>query len=257
MNVIEKITADQTAPSIGPNGGPPMLIIQHAIASGASVESLERLMAMQERWDTNEARKEFNAALAAAKSEIGPIVKDKKVDFTSGKGRTNYAYEDLESIASIVDPILSHHGLFYRYEALQDGMRLTVTCVLMHKSGHEARTALTGSDDISGNKNGLQAIASAATYLQRYTLKLALGLATTKDTDGAAPEEPSKTIDDAQFRYLQDLIEKSGANEAKFLEVLGATELQNLTQAQYRTAESLLRKKIKQNELKGASNGNT
>ena len=254
MNATEKMPTDLATLS----GGPPMLIIQQAIASGASVESLERLMAMQERWDANEARKEFNAALAAAKSEIGPIVKDKKVDFTSGKGRTNYAYEDLESIASIVDPILSHHGLFYRYEALQDGMRLTVTCVLMHKSGHEARTSLTGSDDISGNKNGLQAIASAATYLQRYTLKLALGLATTKDTDGNTPrEEDVKTIDAEQFRYLQDLIEKSGANEAKFLEVLGATELQNLTQAQYRTAEALLRKKIKQNELKGASNGNT
>lgn len=251
MNTLEKIEPSNIVSL--PGSASPMNIVEIAIAKGASVETLERLMAMQERFEANEAKKDFALAMAAAKAEIRPIVKARVVDFTTLKGRTNYQYEDLAGIADAVDPILAKHGLSYRFRSAQNEGSVAVTCILGHQRGHSEETTLSAFKDESGNKNPIQAVGSAVTYLQRYTLKLALGLAATKDSDGAVPEELSKQIDDAQFRYLQDLIDKSGANEAKFLEVLGAKDLQNLTQAQYRTAEALLRKKIKQNETKVAS----
>lgn len=250
MNTVAKL--EQSNVVAVPQASSPMMIIQTAIDKGASVETLEKLMALQERFEANEAKKEFALAMAAAKAEIKPIVKDKTVDFTSAKGRTNYQYEDLSSIADAVDPILAAHGLSYRFRSAQSDGGVSVTCILSHKRGHSEETTLSALRDDSGNKNAIQAVGSTVTYLQRYTLKLSLGLAATKDSDGAVPEEPSKQIDDAQYRYLQDLIEKSGAIEAKFLQVLGASDLQNLNQAQYRTAEALLRKKIKQNEAKAA-----
>lgn len=251
MNTVEKLEQSNIVPLAQPAANP-MALLSMALDKGASVETLEKLMALQERYEANEAKKEFALAMAAAKSEIRPIVKAQAVDFTSPKGRTNYQYEDLAGIADAVDPILARHGLSYRFRSAQNEGSVAVTCILGHQRGHSEETTLSAFKDESGNKNPIQAVGSTVTYLQRYTLKLALGLAATKDTDGEVPEEPSKQIDDAQFRYLQDLIEKSGANEAKFLEVLKADDLVNLTQVQYRTAEALLRKKIKLNETKAA-----
>jgi len=67
---------------------------------------------------------------------------------------------------------------------------VTVTCILSHELGHsEDGNSLTAPPDCSGNKNGVQGIASTSTFLERYTLKASLGLATTDD-DGRAAGDP-------------------------------------------------------------------
>ena len=62
--VIEHNTTDvvekQTAPVT------PMEMLDRAVSNGASVETLERLMNLQERWEANQARKAFDDAMAAA-----------------------------------------------------------------------------------------------------------------------------------------------------------------------------------------------
>ena len=148
------------------------------------IEKFERLMLMKERIEAKAAEKDFNAAVALAKGGIGPIIKNKTVDFTSQKGRTNYQHEDFAEVARTVDPVLSQHGLSYRFRSSQSAGKLKVTCILTHQSGHSEETTLEVAEDHTGNKNDIQSIGSAATYLQRYTLKLALGLASSVDTDG-------------------------------------------------------------------------
>lgn len=224
----------------------PLAMIDRAIASGATPETLEKLLALQERWEASQARAEFDEAIAAAKAEIKPVIKNQKAAFDTSKGRTEYAYEDLAAVADAVDPILTQHGLSYRYQSKVDGMMVTVSCILSHRRGHREETTLTAGNDTSGSKNAIQAIGSTVTYLQRYTLKLALGLAATKDTDGHIDGDGPKLIDDAQFRYLSDLIEKASADTSKMLAYLKAEALETLTQAQYKTAEAMLRKKIAQ-----------
>lgn len=172
----------------------PMTMIDRAVQQGASIEVLEKLMNLQERHDANMARKAFDAAVAEAKGEIPPIVKDRKVGFESQRtgGTTSYSHESLGQIASVVDPILNKHGLSYRYRATQENGRVSVTCVLSHRDGYSEETTLSAGADDSGKKNSIQAIGSTTTYLQRYTLKLALGLSTTdKDDDGASSDEPA------------------------------------------------------------------
>jgi len=177
-------------PVAEPNVLTPLAMIDRALSSGASVEVLEKLMGLQERYDANMARKAFDAAVASAKGEIGPIFKDREVDFSSAKGRTNYRHESFGGIASAIGPVLDRHGLSYRFRAGQDGGRVAVTCVLAHRDGYSEETTLAAGNDTSGNKNDIQAIGSTTTYLQRYTLKLALGLSTTdKDDDGKASEQ--------------------------------------------------------------------
>lgn len=223
----------------------PLTMIERAIEKGADVAMIEKLMELQERNDRNLGRRAFDAAIAAAKAEIPPIFKNRKVDFTSSKGRTNYAHEDLAEIARTVDPILSRYGLSYRYRTSQDQRVLTVTCILSHRDGYSEETTLNGAADESGNKNHIQAIGSAATYLQRYTLKLALGLAASDDDDGRTAEKV-ETISADQFFAMQGLIDATGTDPEKFAQYLKVENLETLTLGQFDTAMAALRHKQKQ-----------
>jgi hypothetical protein len=231
----------------------PMAMIGQALASGAGVETLERLMALQERWEANEAKREFDAAISAIRAKIKPVVTNRKADFkTKGGDAVDYEFADFGAIADAIDPILSEHGLSYRHRAAQDGVGVSVTCIISHCRGHREETTLSAGYAATSLQSPIQAMASALTQLQRHTLKLGLGLAVARDNDSNDMGAP-KTIDDAQFRYLQDLIDKAEASEAKLLAYLKADKLETLTQTQYKNAEIALRKRINAAAHKGTA----
>src|SRR5262245_21296348 len=80
----------------------PMEMVAHAVANGADPTTLERLLAMKERFEENEARKAFDQAIAKARSEIGPIFKS--AEARMGQGKPNYRYETLDDIEGEVVP---------------------------------------------------------------------------------------------------------------------------------------------------------
>jgi hypothetical protein len=247
MNAVV-VERQQTLPGVPePAAVTPMQLLQAAMSQGADLQKLEKLMELQERWEANQARKAFDAAISAAKSEIKPIVKNREVDFPAKNGgsRTNYMYEDLASIADAIDPILGKHGLSYRHRSKQDGKILTVTCVLSHRDGHFEETSLFAGNDESGNKNGIQGIGSTATYLQRYTLKLALGLSATKDDDGRNAGPAEAVITDKQVADLEALLTEVGANRANFLKVCKVDRLEDLPARKYSDAVARLEEKRK------------
>lgn len=222
----------------------PMDMIDRALSSGAGFEVIEKLMALQERWEANQGRKAFDHAIAQAKAEIPPIIKNREVDFTHNGKRTHYQFEDLAGIAKVVDPILSKYGLSYRYRSKQEGQALTVTCVLSHCDGYSEETSLSGPNDQTGNKNAHQGVGSAATYLQRYTLKLALGLAVASDDDGKAAGAPA-TISADQFQKLRAKLDATGADETRFLAYMKVERLEELPADRFSAAMAALAKKEK------------
>ena len=163
----------------------PRSLLEKAIASGAGVDVIERLMDMQERWEDNQARKAFNAAIAAFKKAPPAILKNVEVGYAGNRGRTSYKHEDLSELLAAVDPALAEHGLWVRFRIDSADNKVTVTCVVGHCDGYsESNSTLTAAPDTSGSKNQVQAIGSTVSYLQRYTLKAALGLAAARDDDG-------------------------------------------------------------------------
>lgn len=214
----------------------PMDMVGRAVASGASIEVVEKLMALHERWEANQGRKAFDEAMAAAKAEIPVIFKSREVDFTSTKGRTHYRYEDLAEIAKTINPILGKHGLSYRFRTTSPANEpVTVTCIVSHRQGYSEENTLSAGRDESGNKNSIQAIGSTLTYLQRMTLKAALGLAASSDDDGKAAEAV-ETITDDQVNTLRDLIEEVGADLPKFCAYLRVEALADLRQSDFKRA---------------------
>jgi hypothetical protein len=163
-----------------------MEILSKAVSDGKSIEVLERLMALQERWEANEARKAFEAAMAAASAEMPTLVKNRSVGFASKNGgsNTSYQHEDLAEVVGAVAPILGKHGLSHRFKVTTEPNRITVSCVISHALGHSIENSLVAPADNSGNKNSIQAIGSTITYLSRYSLKASLGLAAAHDDDG-------------------------------------------------------------------------
>lgn len=229
----------------------PMSMIDRALSSGASPETLEKLLALQERWEANQGRKAFDEAMAAAKDEIPIIRKNRTVDFTSSKGRTHYKHEDLAEIAETVVPILSKFGLSYRFRtSAEPNQPIMVTCIVAHRLGYYEETTLSGPRDDSGNKNAIQQVGSTLTYLQRMTLKAALGLAAAEDDDGRKSEDPkSDPISQDQVSKVMSLIEETDTDIAKYCEYLGIEAVAKLTTGQLPRALAVLEKKRRQNNV--------
>lgn len=225
----------------------PLAMIERAVVSGAGVETIEKLMTLHERFEANKARRAFDAAIAAARAEIKPIVKTAEVDFTTQKGRTNYKHETLDAIAAQIDPILAKHGLSYRFRSTQQNGGLSVTCIVAHRDGYSEETSLFGPPDQSGNKNAYQAIGSAATYLQRYTLKLALGLSAAKDDDGhSAGPKPGMTVSAEEFVALRDLAAEAGVAPERICRDYGARSLDQFPAEHFDNVMARLRTTVEQ-----------
>lgn len=181
----------QSEPATGSVISPAEMIGQ-AIASNSGPEVMEKLLALQERWDARNAKMEFDKAIADLRSDLPEIIKDR-----SGYG---YEYEDLPAIIRAVSQPMSDRGLSFRWRTSSDKDGVHVTCIIAHRDGHAEETSLTSAPDTSGSKNDIQAIGSAVTYLQRYTLKAALGIAASHDDDGQATRQTSKAKPKAQSR---------------------------------------------------------
>lgn len=150
------------------------------------IDKLDRLLAMQERWQANEARRAFTRALAAFKAETLDIRKDQRADFeTRSGGRMTYQHATLDKVTDVVVPALSRHGLSHHWTTTQADGKVTITCFLTHEDGHSESTEFVAPEDHTGQKNAIQAIGSAITYGQRYTLLAITGLAARgADDDG-------------------------------------------------------------------------
>lgn len=196
-----------------PTVSQPDRLLEMAMDKGASIEQLEKFMDLKERHEANEAKKSFTLALSNFKAEGVEIGKDKDVSY----GQTFYSHASLGNIISKATPILSRHGFSHRWETNQSDSTITVKCILTHALGHSESTQLQSAPDASGGKNSIQAIASAITYLERYTFLAITGLAVQDqiDDDGASAIEVD-FISEEQLGILTDLINSTDTDEAFF-----------------------------------------
>jgi len=210
----------------------PMSLVQMAVEQNADLDKLERLMAMQEKWEANEARKAFNAAIAKFRAECPPIKKTKQAH--------NSKYAGLSETVEQIKPHLEVCGLSYSWHTNQSGGAVSVTCKVTHVLGHSDETTLFSEPDTSGSKNSIQSIGSAVSYLQRYTLASILGLAATDefDDDGAGVDaldtdsviellESAKTVAELDSRATHALkLDKNGKEQARKVYFQRKKELQ-------------------------------
>lgn len=166
----------------------PVAMMMAAMDRGASLEQVEKMMDLQDRWEAREAEKSYNKAFAEFKAEAVIIIKAKSVTDGPLRGKS---YAELHDVVHAVTPALSRHGLSASWKLTKDEPQwMEVTCTLKHIDGHSDSVSMGGPPDAGGAKNALQARASTKSYLERYTLKAVCGVAEGgDDSDGALYEK--------------------------------------------------------------------
>lgn len=208
-------------------------LLELAINQNADIDKLEKLMALKERYDANQAKTAFFNALSEFQAKVPVIEKTKQGH--------NYKYATLGAITSQIRELLKDCGLTYRFEQSHEN-GITVTCVITHVLGHSERTTMTAQADKSGSKNDVQAIGSTVKYLERYTLTGALGISTAEsDTDGVVDHSP---ISGSEYKELSELFEQLDADsQGKFLAYLKC-ELDEVTSNNFEKVKRMLERKV-------------
>lgn len=238
MSEVAKIAPQEVAET-----NPMISMIERvAMDPEASIEKLERMLAMKERLEADEAKKQFNFAFAKCQREIPTVLKNKR------NQQTNSNYADLAAIESAVMPTVNAHGFSMRFFPTASAIEghYGVDCVVSHESGHSEIQHADIPADMNGlkgnaNKTATHAFGSTMSYGRRYLLCMIWNIATSDDDGNQGGASKSITAD--QFVELQGLVETSGADLAKFLKAYGAESLEEFPLSKLTHAKQMLEKK--------------
>lgn len=183
----------------------PDQLIVLALQNNASIDTLERLVALMERNQARVARMEYYDALSRFQSKSPEILKTDKAH--------NSKYAKLGKIDAAIKSLMAECGLTKEWKYRQGDGKITVACHITHKSGHCEVSEMSAEADTSGNKNAIQAMGSTVSYMERYTLKGALGL-TTVDVDDDGAKSPVGT------QSRKDLTVDNEENSKEFGKIL-------------------------------------
>jgi hypothetical protein len=174
--------------------------------NGASIDTLERLMALYEKYEAKKAEKAFYAAMTQFQKDRPRLKRKSEAKVTSkDPNKTGYKYNfaAMDEIVEGITEALYANKLSYSFrpshvKTEKGEPEIRITCIIAHADGHTTETYLQAPEDNSGGKNKIQGIGSTVSYMERYTLKAALGLTDAdEDNDGAsygAQPEPSETV---------------------------------------------------------------
>ena len=205
----------------------PMSLVQMAVEQGADIDKLSKLMDMQDRWEANEARKAFNAAVSKFRAEC-PAIKKTRQGYNS-------KYAGLAEAISQIKSLMESCGLSHSWYTDQSGGAISATCKLTHIMGHFETTTLTAEADKSSGKNSIQAIGSTVTYLQRYTLFSILGIAST-DQDDDGETSASNGLSKRRKAAFNAVMKKVGGDQEAAKQWLSELKVPTINHA---TAEQL------------------
>lgn len=230
-------------PSIPGDG---LALINKAVELKLGAAEIAQLWAVQKDIKATKAKTSYDESFGLFKRNPPKLKKTKRVHFKSkdsNKPPTDFWHAELDKVCDALIPALSAVGITHHYEIEPKDGLIYVTCVLTHEEGHSERTTLFGLPDDTGGKNKIQAVGSAVTYLQRYTLLAATGLATEgQDDDGKGGELDSLDERLAEIRKASDLRALMSIYKSHYEAALNANDgraLLQITQAKDTRKEEL------------------
>lgn len=176
----------------------PMQLMQAMIERGTDPDQLEKMLALQERWEAKEARKAFAGAMAQFQADCPTVYKSKAAD--------RYNYAPLDEILRTIRPHLDRAGLSVRFNTRMDEGSVTAICTVSHRDGHSETSEFSAPVDRGMKVNATQQVGSANTYAKRYALCNALNLVGSDfDDDGQTAMKPVEVMaTEEQLAVIQD-----------------------------------------------------
>lgn len=174
-------------------------------------ETADKVLSFLERLDATRARKAYAAAMVRLKRDLPAVLKKTKRVPLGGGG---YNHATLDGIVEAIRPILSEHGFDFTWQSVPvEGKGIAIKCRITHAAGHsEEFVTPAAPPDTGPGRNSVQAIGSTMTYLARYSLVLALGLATgdAPDPDDRPAEQAPDTVDPRRNNSMVTALRKRG-----------------------------------------------
>lgn len=223
-----------------------LAVLQKAVDEGKDVDTLERLLAMSERIQAQQAEKSFWAAFHRAREEM-PIIRARGRNDTT---RSNYAL--MADIQNKVVPVYSKHGfsMVFSTDASPIENHRRVIAQVSHLEGHSETYHTDLPLDGVGmkgnqNKTPIHAAGSSDTYGQRYLTKLVWNLTITNDPtdDDGNAVGAEEVISENEAANLDALIEEVKADLDVFLEYFGIAKVENLPKRHLPKATKMLEQK--------------
>lgn len=217
-------------------------LVEMLVKNNASVEIVERVVALKERMEDREAARQFNEALANFQADCPTILKDRTGKMVSGAGQGyEYQYADLATLTKTIRPHLKRNGLSYSWNTKAEGGNIEVVCTVRHIAGHKESSSCVLPTETRAGMSSQQKVGAARKYGERLSLIQALGI-TTADTDTDAAEEHQR-ITPQQADDLLALADEVGINKPKFLKWLKAGDFSEILASQYANAVRTLEDK--------------
>lgn len=151
-----------------------MVLIDQAVKGGAQADVVGKMLDHYERFQKMQAKKAFDEAMQNFKNSVPAVVKNRIADM----GKFKIPYADIEGVCDTIEPHMIANGFDKRWTTEPSERGIVMCCIIKHIAGHSETTILPPAPpEKSGAKNDLHALASSFTYLQRYSLLMALGMA--------------------------------------------------------------------------------
>lgn len=187
---------------------PYMVMASRALELG-KVDEMSKLLDLQFKWENEQARKAYIAAMAAFKRSPLVITKDKE------NKQYGSMYTTLGNLINTGSEAMAPFGLNADFNVEQSDKIIKVTCTLSHEAGFTKSVTMEGAPDNSGAKNSIQQIKSTVTYLRGATFEAVTGLASQEkaginpadDGNGAGkgkPQQPTAEQKAAQRKAVHD-----------------------------------------------------
>lgn len=246
---------------VASNVDPMISMIERVVCDpNASVEKLERMLAMKERLEDRAREEEeraqvksYHRAMALCQSKLKVVAKNKSNTQTSSK------YADLAALSKAVDPVIHDNGFSLSFSPAgtsESGEQL-LEWTIAHSDGHIKTGVAALPADKTGakgtvNKTDMHAFGSAATYGRRYLKLMLFDIATGDDDDGNAAGG-MQFITEKQIDELIAMAEEAEADKPAFCKALGFDSFNTIPATHFFKAKSWLQAKMLKHQKEQAN----
>ena len=165
----------------------PQMLLTKAVESNASIEIMERLVALAKDVREVQAKEAYHTAMAEFQRRCPVIDKSSKANIYTARGSYTYSYAPLDKIMVAIRPLLAELGLTVTWTSREEANHVVARCRVSHVLGYSE-----DSGDVSmpipdpqerGGGNPAQRSGSALTYAKRYSLLNVTGITPEDDDD--------------------------------------------------------------------------
>jgi hypothetical protein len=229
----------------------PMVLLQQAIESGLNPDHLEKLMALQERWEKNQAEKAFAVAMAACQAEMPTVATD------AVNTETKSRFARFETIQEVAKPIYNKHGFSLSFgdgeQSPFEGFK-RIVCDCTHSAGKTRRYHIDLPIDGIGPKgnpiggmNRVQGCVSTNSYGERVlTCNIFNITIAGKDRDG----RDTQKITEEQVAIICEWIEQIEIKPDPILKWMDIEKFNDLPMSKYSTVINELKRKAREKGIK-------